>query len=112
MPYVKRDSAGAVIAAYANEDDAQQGGAAEWLEPTDPALLALIGHGEAADARLAASDLEMVRVIEDLIDILVEKNIVTVTEFPAAAQAKLATRQRLRGNMAKLQGLFEDDGLI
>lgn len=66
----------------------------------------------AADAleRLADSDQGMVRVLEDLIETLIAKNLIRFTDLPEAAQAKLLERRSLRRSVNALQ-IFrgEDD---
>ena len=43
----------------------------------------------AALRQLDASDMEMARITEDLIDLLIDRNIINLTDFPNMAQAKL-----------------------
>lgn len=66
----------------------------------------------AADAleRLAGSDHGMVRVLEDLIETLIGKNLIRFTDLPEAAQAKLLERRTLRRSVNALS-IFrgEDD---
>lgn len=52
------------------------------------------------------SDLKMIRVLEDLIEILIEKNLVRLTELPEAAQNKLISRKRIR---SKISDFFSND---
>jgi hypothetical protein len=62
------------------------------------------------------SDLEMIRVYEDLIDILMAKRIILLTDFPQAAQEKIVKRKKLRAALAPIAGMFaseeEEVGLI
>jgi len=62
------------------------------------------------------SDLEMIRVYEDLIDILMAKRIILLTDFPQAAQEKIVKRKKLRASLAPITGMFaseeEEVGLI
>jgi len=46
---------------------------------------------------LTNSDSDMMRVLEDLIDLLSEKRIIQFTELPTAAQKKLLSRKWVRG---------------
>jgi FMN phosphatase YigB (HAD superfamily) len=55
------------------------------------------------------SDLEMIRVYEDLIDILIAKRVILLTDFPPAAQEKIVRRKRLRASLAPLSGMFASD---
>jgi len=45
---------------------------------------------------LTQSDLALVRVLEDLIDTLIEKGLIQFTDLPPAAQAKLLNRRETR----------------
>ncbi len=51
---------------------------------------------------LAASDREMIRVLEDVIEILVKKNIITFTELPQQAQQKIINRKQIRKQLGAL----------
>jgi hypothetical protein len=58
--------------------------------------------------RLADSDQGMVRVLEDLIETLIGKNLIHFTDLPEAAQTKLLERRSLRRSVNALH-LFRDD---
>lgn len=45
---------------------------------------------------LETSDLHMVRVLEDVINLLIERNVIRFTDLPSAAQGKLLSRRALR----------------
>ncbi len=55
------------------------------------------------------SDPEMIRVYEDLIDLLIGKNIVRLTDFPPAAQAKLLRRRQMRAMLAPFSDVVSSD---
>lgn len=59
--------------------------------------------------QLDASDLEMARITEDLIDLLIGRNIINFTDFPGMAQRKLINRRALRSNMSALTNLVGDE---
>jgi hypothetical protein len=59
--------------------------------------------------QLDASDLEMARITEDLIDLLIGRNIINFTDFPGMAQAKFINRRALRSNMSALTNLVGDE---
>lgn len=66
--------------------------------PADSPELAAFGQllqGETA--KFLASDLALVRVLEDLIEVLIEKDVLRFTDLPEAAQHKLMERKSLRG---------------
>ncbi|MEQ7920474.1 hypothetical protein ABQX22_14865 [Xanthomonas sp. WHRI 1810A] len=64
--------------------------------------------------QLKMSDMEMIRVLDDLIQVLTAKGILNVTDLPPAAQAKLADRTNARQSLGGLSDLINDDetGLI
>ncbi|HCS41848.1 MAG TPA: tryptophan synthase subunit beta [Pseudomonas sp.] len=64
--------------------------------------------------QLKQSDLDMIRVLDDLIQVLTSKGVIRVTDLPAAAQAKLMDRSQAREALGGLSHLVDDDeaGLI
>lgn len=59
--------------------------------------------------RLAESDQAMVRVLEDLIETLVSRNLIHFTDLPDLAQTKLLERRSLRRSINGLSLLEDDD---
>ena len=55
------------------------------------------------------SDAEFVRVLEDLIDTLISKNVIRHTDLPAAAQRKLSQRKGMRNRLVGALDLFGND---
>ena len=59
------------------------------------------------------SDAEFVRVLEDLIDTLITKNVIRHTDLPPAAQKKLMLRKGLRSRISgALDFLGQDERLL
>ncbi|MGJ7552135.1 tryptophan synthase subunit beta [Pseudomonas alloputida] len=58
--------------------------------------------------QLKQSDLDMIRVLEDLIDVLTTKGVLSITDLPAGAQAKLLNRSTARKALGGLSNLIED----
>jgi hypothetical protein len=111
MPYVTRGQDGHIIAVHAT----QSAEATEKLAPGNPELRAFLGQtGDSAELHTAllASDLELVRVLEDLIAILIDKRIIMLTDLPKAAQQKLAHRYQLRSRLADLGGIVAEQDEI
>ena len=54
-------------------------------------------------AELAITDAYMARMCEDLIDILVDKGTIALTDFSQAAQDKLTERAQIRTDIAALE---------
>jgi hypothetical protein len=53
-------------------------------------------HHDAADEGFARLDADFVRVIEDVIDTLIARHVINITDLPAEAQAKLFARKSFR----------------
>lgn len=108
MPYVARDENGRIVAVAAEPNavvaEAIDAGAQELQE-----YLARVSPRAASD--LAGTDLGLIRVIEDLIDTLMDKNVLRFTDLPEAAQHKLSKRRSLRRAMKPLD-LFGDPGVM
>lgn len=102
MVYVRRDAAGRVVAVSTEPLDV----AAEAVAAGAPEVVAFMA-GLSPSHRFAESDQGMARVVEDLVDLLIRKGVVTAEELPAAAQAKLAERRTLR---SWLDGLVDEGG--
>ncbi|BCJ04551.1 MULTISPECIES: tryptophan synthase subunit beta [unclassified Pseudomonas] len=65
--------------------------------------------------QLKQSDLDMIRVLEDLIEVLTAKGVFSITDLPPGAQAKLLSRASAREALGGLNNLIEEDedgGLI
>ena len=64
--------------------------------------------------QLRQSDLDMIRVLDDLIQVLTDKGVMRITDLPAAAQAKLMGRSQAREELGGLSNLVDEDdsGLI
>ena len=114
MPFVKRNADGNIVAVYAK---AVQDGLEE-LNAEDPLLLEFLAEGDpdaAAKKDMIESDLGLARVLEDLIDLLIEKGTFRFTDLPDAAQRKLLARRGLRKEFAYVETLFgkqEDDEYV
>ena len=105
MPFVKRDDEGAILAVV--NDDGGQGW--EEVPPEDEELAQFLyqNHPDSAKKReLVESDLGLARVMEDLIDLLIEKGTFMFTELPEMAQKKLLARRGLRKEFAYVENLF------
>lgn len=84
----------------------------EFIEPGAPELLAFVGEDEEAQqAALRRSDLEFVRVLEDVIELLMNRGVISFTDLPAAAQEKLMARQTLRDRSNSIE-MMSDDSVI
>jgi hypothetical protein len=67
--------------------------------------------GADADGDFARLDADFVRVLEDVIDTLIIKNIINITDLPEQAQAKLFARKTFRERVTRHSlRLFGDSG--
>jgi hypothetical protein len=94
MPYAERNEDGIVIALYAGQTEQ----AHEFLTGNHPEIAAFLadGGGAVQHARMQASDLEMARVVEDLIFVLIEKNVIKLEALPVATRQKITQRAAIR----------------
>lgn len=111
MPYVKRNAAGKVIAVFSEPvDDGLEEVAADHLD-LEAFLVNDVGATD-SDRALLKSDMELARVLEDLIEILIDKNVISFTDLPTAAQSKLLRRHGLRTEFAYVRSLFADEATL
>ncbi|MDH5190577.1 MAG: hypothetical protein OEW89_04945 [Gammaproteobacteria bacterium] len=95
MLYAKRDEKGNITSLQTKATDEVK----ERVSTDDPEVLEFLNeHSKSTDLKqiLTESDIKLARVVEDLIDLLVDKNIIMLTELPEAAQLKLVSRRRVR----------------
>ena len=67
------------------------------------------GTSDEVRIQLGESDIGLIRVIEDLVDVLLRKGLITITDLPAEARDKLTLRRVLRSKMSDLGQLIEAD---
>lgn len=111
MPYVSRDANGYIQSIHKSPT----GDATEEISGDDPEVVTFLSGGESGDAlrwELLVSDLAMARLAEDLVDVLIQKNILALTELPSGAQRKLLRRQRLRDKLNSVEGMISDEGSV
>jgi hypothetical protein len=68
----------------------------ETIAPDSSEVLAFLADQPGSSAHFIASDLAFVRVVEDILEVLLNKGIITFTDLPEAAQAKVMQRKSLR----------------
>ena len=105
MPFVKRDEQGAVVAV----SETCGVDCVEELPADDEALMAFLQAVGGQAATLAASDQDLIRVLEDVVELLIAKGIILFTELPPQAQEKILLRQRLRAGATGLPNLIGGD---
>lgn len=107
MPWVQRNEEGHIVAVYNEEYEGL-----EEVQPLDEELQQFLVDGtglEPINLEWMQSDLSLSRVLEDLIDMLIEKKVITFTDFPDGAQKKLLERRGFRKEFAYMETLFGDE---
>lgn len=89
MFHVLRDAQGQIESVHREAVPGSQA-----LPHDDPALQAWFRAG--GDAHFAQLDASLIRVLEDLVDVLVARNIIRITDLPGEAQQKLFDRKGFR----------------
>ncbi|MGH1487088.1 MAG: hypothetical protein ACRBCI_12815 [Cellvibrionaceae bacterium] len=108
MPYAYRDNNGSILSLTQTADGQHQ----DYIPPTDKEVIEfLMGqeHVDLSKDALAESDRDIARVTEDLINLLISKNLILFTELPEAVQQKLLGREKLRSNLNGVMENFLDD---
>ena len=105
MPFVKRDKQGTVVAVSQESGP----GFTEELSKDDPAIIAFIQGVGGEASTLEASDLDLIRVLEDVVELLIAKGLILFTELPEDAQQKIMRRQQMRTHAGNLKDLISED---
>ncbi len=98
MPFTLRDDTGKIIRISARS---LHGG--ELLPHSHPDVVAFLNargqdpkHVEEALAELRRTDMEMSRAVEDVIMVLLKKNVLKLTDLPKAVQDRMSLRVKMR----------------
>lgn len=107
MPYILRGTDGKIKAVSLVPMTAEgweevSSGNQEYLDYLDEALT--------REDKFRESDIQLARVLEDLISLLIDRDFIRFTDFPDAAQKKLIERQGFRSGNKNLNLLDDDDG--
>ncbi len=95
MLHIERNAQGQIIALHTSAKE----NTTKATSDNDPAIaLFLAEHGATnpSEDKFIRTDIELVRVLEDLIELLISKNIIRLTDLPLAAQDKLLNRKQIR----------------
>jgi hypothetical protein len=113
MPFVKRDTAGGILAVYQ-----QAGVGLQQIPADDPELVEFLARDDPqAKTRwdFMQSDLGFVRVLEDVIEVLIDKGVILYSDLPGPAQKKFMSRRGMRKEITYVETLFtseEEEALI
>lgn len=108
MAYVLRNEQGVITAACPDE---KLGEGWQLIAGDSPDYIAFLENELATQSKFRESDIQLARVLEDLINVLIERNLIQFTDFPSAAQKRLNDRQSMRSKN-RLHTLMDDDGYL
>lgn len=97
MPYVRRDEQGRIT-----ELNLEPGDGLEAIPASSPELLDFMRNAGLEQSTLQQSDMRLVRVLEDLIDLLIDRDVIRFTDLPLPAQEKLMERRSMRQSLGAL----------
>ena len=107
MPYVMRNPQGDIVALYKHAE-----AGSEYLSSDAPEVLAFFSDTAKGKGFSLQDDLAMIRVIEDVIELLIAKNLIVLTDLPPAVQKKLLLQQNRRAKLFKELSLDEGGILL
>lgn len=106
--YVRRDGAGLILSIsrapapdHVERCSTEQADVATFMRMLAP-----------RNAALQESDLSLIRALEDLIDVLIHKEVLRLTDLPDRVQGKLLARRQLRGSVKSLQLLDDEQDTV
>ena len=105
MPFVKRDESGKIDAISLSES----ADFAEFVDAESVELEVFLEDARPSADSLRESDSDLVRVLEDLIEMLTAKGVIMFTELPESAQQKILFRKRLRKDRTNALDLLGDE---
>ncbi len=110
MPYVIRDADGKIVQVFeqpvTGKSEAVSADSADYKQFVDERSA---HSAEELRQKLAASDSGMARLVEDLVDLLINKGVIKFTDLPAAAGAKYLERQTARERLHAYKNLIVDE---
>lgn len=108
MLYIERDETGAITAIRRGEAQESAREVASLLDEEVQNFLRTSGDPKPLVQLLLTSDTAMGRVVEDLIDLLINRKIILFTDLPAEARDKILTRRQLRSQITGDQFMVDD----
>ncbi|MEG3619429.1 hypothetical protein V5T82_13255 [Magnetovibrio sp. PR-2] len=107
MPYVMKNAEGRIIAVLSEEAEGS-----EFISANDRQLGSFLSQEspeKRAQRELMESDMGLIRVFEDLVNVLIERGVIMFNDFPEAAQNKLLARSGLRKEFSYVDELFNPE---
>ena len=106
MVYIERDAEGKIVSIRQHADRP----GLESKTVIDAEVLTFLGCDTTEELIhvLTMTDREVIRILEDLIELLIKKNIIIFTELPLEAQQKLQVRRQVRQSIGKASIIVDD----
>ena len=108
MLYIKRDTDGSIISisrqAIPESDEVVHANDEEVVE-----FIFSNSSNELSKNYLSHTDAEMIRIVGDLVELLIGKNLIMLTDLPEAAQEKILARKQIRSKFNPESQLLVDD---
>lgn len=104
MAYVLKNAQGIITAGAV----ANMGAGWEFIENDAKEYIKFLENSLAEGSAFRESDIQLARVLEDLISILIDRGMLRFTDFPPAAQERLNHRQSMR-NKNRLSGIVNEN---
>ena len=113
MPFVTRDQSGRINGV----SDRAEAGLSEEIRAGDPELSQFLADQglsspKAIREKLAESDLQMIRLVDDLIDVLMDKGVIKFTDLPRAAGEKYLQRQVARKRLQVSNFIVDENDIL
>lgn len=107
----RRNAEGRIVALMRQWPGAQemQDGGWEVVPAAEAEVQAFVQEVSTPANPLSQTDTDLARVLEDLIDVLINRGLIQFTDLPKAAQAKLLERRQTRVQHARRLELLPDD---
>lgn len=108
MAYILKNAQGNIIGASATD---KLGPDWQLIDDNASEYLDYLENSLAKNSKFRESDIQLARVLEDLISMLIERNLIRFTDFPVAAQKRLIDRQSMR-KKTQLSSILDDSNDI
>lgn len=115
MIFIKCDEAGQVLALTSEAPASDTDDCRRWTQvgADDPRVQQFCRSMIGGDSELSRSDASFIRVLEDVINLLVDRSVIMFTDLPQPAQEKLMARRNARARLRGEYRLLDDEqGLI
>ncbi len=109
MSYLLRSSDGKVQAVSLV---AMEGAGWELVDPSSREYQDFLEGAIAEQSPFRESDIQLARVLEDLVNLLIDRDLIRFTDLPAPAQKRLVERQTLRMKSKQLNLIDETTSLF